>query len=52
MIWRKKLLGLAASWAGDVEEGAGEDEAGVELMACILDGGPPSTGHAHNLATF
>lgn len=40
MIWRKKLLGLTASWAGDVDEGAAEGEAGVELMAGILDGGP------------
>ena len=40
MIWRKKLLGLTASWAalavaGDLEGAAGE--AGVELMVLILD---------------
>jgi hypothetical protein len=38
MIWRKKLLGFAASWAGEVEEEAAGGEAGVGLMACILDG--------------
>jgi hypothetical protein len=42
MIWRKKWLGLAASWAEEVEEEVEEEaargEAGVELMTCILDG--------------